>query len=99
MSKDLVPNTAIQIPNSDDMFKAVAMDIGKEVCAYVEVMYPEAVTATSSTFLLSLRNTIYNEIVGVMQANAEGESFQARLERRKEWRREWKAQYRKIRAR
>jgi hypothetical protein len=78
------------------MFKAIAMDIGKEVATYIEVMYPEAVKAASSTFLLSVRNTIYNEIVAVMEANTK-EPFEARLKRRGMWRRQWKALYKKIR--
>ena len=51
-----------------ELFKAVAMDIGKEVVAYVERMYPEAVKAASSTFRLSLRNCIYNEIMAAADA-------------------------------
>lgn len=50
------------IPNkelSQDIIKEIAMDIGKEVIAYIEVMYPEAIKATSSTFKLSVRNCIH----------------------------------------
>src|SRR4051812_36162363 len=56
---------------SRELVKEIAMDIGKEVAAYVERMYPEAVTATSSTFLLSLRNDIYNEIIGALDTTDE----------------------------
>ncbi len=45
------------------LMKNVALDIGKEVVAYIEWMYPQAVSATSSTFGLSVRNSIANEIV------------------------------------
>lgn len=43
---------------SKELVREIAMDIGKEIVAYVEVMYPAAITATSSTFKLSLRNAI-----------------------------------------
>ena len=49
------------------LLKGVAMDIGKEVVAYIERMYPNAVNATSSTFRLAVRNTVYNEIIAAMK--------------------------------
>ena len=76
--------------------KAIAMDIGKETVAYVEVMYPDAIKATSSTFKLSLRNHIYNEIMAAIEVNDEGNVI-ARLQDRKKFRRWWTAAYRKIR--
>jgi len=73
------------------------MDIGKETVAYVEVMYPEAIKAASSTFKLSLRNHIYNQIMAAIEVNDEGK-IKDRLVDRKKSRREWLATYRKIRA-
>lgn len=83
-------------PWSDELIKEIAMDIGKEVAAYIEAMYPKAVEAASSSFLLSVRNSIYNEIMAAIEINDEGQ-IKARLQDRKKFRRWWKAQYRKIR--
>jgi hypothetical protein len=83
-------------PWSRDLVKEIAMDIGKEVVAYIDVMYPKAVEATSSTFRLSVRNCIFNEIMAAIEVNDEGQ-ITARLKDRKKFRREWTAAYRKIR--
>lgn len=72
------------------------MDIGKDTVAYIEVMYPDAVAATSSTFKLSVRNHIYNQIMAAVQINDEGEIVD-RLKQRKTDRRRWVKQYRDIR--
>ena len=72
------------------LIKCVAMDIGKEVVAYVERMYPQAVSAASSSFRTSLRNSIYNEIIAAMKVTDPVE-IQARLDRRKQHRREMRA--------
>jgi hypothetical protein len=93
MSNDLVPKG----PWSRELVKEIAMDIGKETVAYVEVMYPEAIKAASSTFKLSLRNHIYNQIMAAIEVNDEGK-IKDRLVDRKKSRREWLATYRKIRA-
>ena len=82
---------------SKELVRAIAMDIGKEIVAYIEVMYPDAIKATSSTFKLSIRNSIYNEIMAAIEVNDEGQIV-ARLKDRKKFRREWTAAYRKIRA-
>jgi hypothetical protein len=78
------------------LVKGIAMDIGKEVVAYVERMYPEAIRATSSTFKLALRNSIYNEIIAALKVTDEAEIL-ARLERRKKQRRDLKKQWAIIR--
>jgi hypothetical protein len=79
-----------------DLLKSMAMDIGKEVAAYIERMYPAAVEAASSSFLLSLRNSIYNEIVATMEARTVGET-EMRLERRKSDRRKLRALVKAVR--
>lgn len=84
-------------PWSRELVKAIAMDIGKDVVAYIEVMYPQAIEATSSTFKLSVRNCIHNEIMAAIEVTDEGE-IRARLQERKKFRRQWTAAYRKIRA-
>lgn len=96
---DIDPGPAVEVGAgwSRELIKAIAMDIGKEVAAYIEVQYPEAVKATSSTFLLSVRNSIHNQIMAAIEVNDAGE-IAVRLERRKKHRREWKAAWKKIRA-
>ncbi len=81
---------------SKELVKAIAMDIGEETVAYVEVMYPEAIKAASSTFKLSLRNHIYNEIMAAIEVNDKGKVV-ARLADRKSFRRWWTGVYRKVR--
>jgi hypothetical protein len=80
---------------SRELVKAIAMDIGKETCAYVEVMYPNVWAAGNSGFKLSLRNHIYNEIMAAIEVNEAGQ-ITARLADRKKFRRWWTAAYRKI---
>jgi hypothetical protein len=78
------------------LIQAMAMDIGKQVVAYVEVQYPNAITACASTFKLALRNCIYNEIMAAIAINDEGQII-ARLNENKKFRREWTAAWRKLR--
>ncbi len=81
------------------LMQAIAMDIGKELVAYIEVQYPKAIEATSSTFKLSMRNHIYNDIMAAFEFRGDANQIAARLKDRKDFRREWVAQYRKIRSR
>ena len=71
------------------LIKAIAMDIGKEVVHHVEVMYPAAVTATPSTFKLSVRNHVYNEIMAAIAVTDEGQIV-TRMADRKKFRRRMK---------
>jgi hypothetical protein len=64
-----------------DLIRAVAMDIGKQVAHHIEMMYPEAVKAASSTFLLSVRNCTHNEIVAWLETNMDTENRLAFNER------------------
>lgn len=70
------------------------MDIGKEVAAYIERQYQKAVEATSSTFLLSVRNCVYNEIIAAI-GTSDAKEIECRLKERKQARRKlrslWKA--------
>lgn len=93
MSNEL---TRIGQPISRDIVKEIAMDIGKSTVAYVEVQYPNAIKATSSTSSLSLRNHIYNEIMAALETIDEAEIV-ARLEARKKFRREQRAAWKRIR--
>ncbi len=79
------------------LMQAIAMDIGKEIVAYIEVMYPQAIKATSSTFSLSVRNSIYNQIMAAFEFRGDVNQIHARLADRKAFRRDWVAAYRKIR--
>lgn len=87
----------LETPWSKDIIRAIAMDIGKDTVAYVETIYPEAIKATSSTFKLSLRNHIYNQIMAAIEVNDAGK-IAMRLKDRAAHRRELTAAYRKIRA-
>ncbi len=81
-------------PLPPDLVKEMAMDIGKEIAAYIERQYPQAVAATSNSFLTSVRNAVYNEIIAAIGTSNVGE-IEQRLERRKRDRRKlralWKA--------
>lgn len=86
---------AIRNPTKE-LVSQIAMDIGKDVVAYIEVMYPEAIKTTSSTFKLAVRNSIYNNIMAAIEVTDEGQIV-ARLAANKKFRREWTAAWRKIR--
>lgn len=68
MSDKLAINDKLEPRNADqDEIRAVAMEIGKQVAFHIESMYPEAVRAASSTFLLSVRNCTHNAIMGLKE--------------------------------
>lgn len=73
-------------PLSRDIIKEIAMDVGKQVAHHIECMYPAAVEAASSTFLLSVRNTVYNEIMAAIENSTEDE-MRASIERHRQHRR------------
>jgi hypothetical protein len=50
------------------------MDIGQELVAYIEVMYPQAIRATNSGFKLSIRNHTYNQIMAAMRSTMQAQS-------------------------
>jgi hypothetical protein len=81
---------------SRELIKAIAADIGADMVAYIEVQYPEAIKATSSTFKTSVRNHIYNQVMAAIEITDAAE-IEAWLKERKRHRREWVAAYRKIR--
>ena len=65
--------------------------------AHVEVMYPDAIKAASSTFTLSLRNHIYNDIMSIAELHDEA-AIRARLAENAAHRKRWVGMYRKMRA-
>lgn len=77
-------------PIPQDLVKEMAMDIGKEVAAYVERMFPKAVEAASSSFLLSIRNCTYNQIMAALETT-DADAIATRLQRRKQERRKLRA--------
>ena len=91
---DLTPTT--ETGWSRELVKQIAKDVGDAVATHVEIMYPTAVAAAPSTFLLSVRNCAINEIMAAIDVNDAGQ-IEARLANRKLARRRLKAAYRKLR--
>jgi hypothetical protein len=92
--KDALP--AAPGPWSRELVKEIAMDIAKETVAHIEFMYPAALLAAPSTFPLSVRNKIFNEIMAAIEVNDAGQ-IAVRLERRRKLRRKLTADFRKLR--
>lgn len=93
------PPSQVEIPASDwsrDLVKAIAADIGADTVAYIEVMYPKSIAATSSSFKTSVRNHIYNQIMAAIEVKDAGQVV-ARLADRRSFRRWWVGVYRKVR--
>ena len=79
-----------------ELVKEIAMDIGKAVAHHIETMYPDAVAAASSTFLLSVRNCCHNEIIAALDT-IDADAIRQRLAERKKHRRKIGAFYRAYR--
>lgn len=92
------PKLTEREPWSRDVVKQIATDIGKDTVAYIEVMYPKAIEATSSSFKLSVRNHIHNQVMSAIELPTE-DAVSDWLASRKKHRREWLATYREIRER
>ena len=78
------------------LISAVAMDVGKEMVAYLEVMYPDVYAAMNGGCKLSIRNHIHNDIIAAMETGDAGNHLE-RLKERARFRREWVAAYRNMR--
>lgn len=78
------------------LISEVAMDIGKETVAYIEVMYPAMFEAVASTARLAIRNHIHNDIMAALET-IDADEIRERLERRKKFRRNWLKTYRDMR--
>lgn len=78
------------------LISAVAMDVGKEMVAYLEVMYPDVFERMNSGCKLSIRNHIHNDIMDAMETG-NAENHLERLRERAKRRREWVASYRNLR--
>lgn len=79
-----------------ELIKEIAMDIGKEVVARIETMYPAMFEAAAGTAKISIRNCVYNEIMAALEVN-EAAAIRDRLEARKVFRRKMLKVYRGIR--
>lgn len=91
-----LPESIQTSKEAHDLFSKIAMDIGKEVVHHIEIMYPNAIKATSSTFKLSVRNFVHNEIMSAIKFNDEGQIL-SRMETRKKFRRKINSFYKNIR--
>lgn len=76
--------------------QAIAKDIGNAVFHHIEIMYPEAIKACSSTFRTSVQNCTFNEIMGAVKVTDIGQIV-SRLDDRKKHRRKVSAMYKQIR--
>lgn len=79
-----------------ELIREIAMDIGKEVVAHIEMMYPAMFDAVAGTAKLSIRNCVHNEIMAALEVN-EASAIRDRLEARKVFRRKMLKAYRDIR--
>lgn len=74
---------------------AVGMDMGKQMVAYLEVMYPDVFEVMNSGARLSVRNHICNDFVAVMEIVG-ADNHLERLKERATFRCKWVAAYRDI---
>jgi hypothetical protein len=87
----------VTVPWSREVVEEIADDIGDAVLAHVQIMYPSAIQATPSTFKISLRNCMRNEILAAVGINDAGQAI-ARIHERKLVRRQTRADYRRMRS-
>lgn len=72
--KNAHANLPAPIEFSEALVRQIAMDVGKQVVAHIESMYPQMfgnVSAKSAS--LSIRNTAYNAIMEAVKAANKGE--------------------------
>lgn len=79
-----------------ELVKRIAFEIGKEVAAHIEIMYPKAVEATSKSMLLSVRNCTHNNIMAALKYT-DAESIERWIKTREKHRRELRAIYKRVR--
>lgn len=104
MANDMIPfgNDAVAeqskpaIDADRELIKEVAMDIGKEVVAHIETMYPAMFEAVAGTAKLSVRNCVYNQIMAALEVN-DAVAIRERLEARRIFRRKMLKAWRDIR--
>ena len=69
------------------LISEVAMEIGKDLVAYIEQMYPEVYAVMNSGCKLSMRNHVHNDIMWAIK-NRSVDDYRAWLEKRRKHRRE-----------
>jgi hypothetical protein len=74
----------------------VAMEIGKQMVAYIEIGYPDVYAAMNSGCRLSIRNGIHNDIMWAINHRSEKE-YRDWIATRKKFRREQLKAYRAMR--
>lgn len=79
------------------LISEIAMDVGKELVAYLEVQYPDVFKAMNSGCKLSIRNHVHNDIMAAVET-VNAEDIKLRLARRRKERRDWLRRWRRIRA-
>jgi hypothetical protein len=94
----VVMTNDLALPEFDKaLISDVAMEIGKEMVAYLEMMYPDVYAAMNSGCKLSIRNHIHNDIMWAIKNRDEGE-YRRWILTRKKHRRELLKQYRSHRS-
>ncbi len=79
-----------------ELVKAMAMDAGKSLCAYIEVMFPEVWHGQNSGFKISMKHHVYNDIMALADLHDEVE-IRKRLADNEAHRKKWVGAYRKMR--
>ena len=83
---------------SRDLIKAMAMDAGKSLCAYLEVMFPEVWHGQNSGFKISMKHHVYNDIMALAELHDEA-AIRKRLSDNEAHRKAWVGAYRNMRRR
>lgn len=81
---------------SRDLIKAMAMDAGKSLCAYLEVMFPEVWHGQNIGFKISMKHHVYNDIMALADLHDEA-AIRKRLADNEAHRKQWVGSYRKMR--
>lgn len=79
-----------------DLIKAMAMDAGKSLCAYLEVMFPQVWHGQNSGFKISMKHHVYNDIMALADLHDES-AIRKRLADNEAHRKAWVGAYRKMR--
>ncbi len=89
--------SGIKLTEEREFLKGIAEDIGREVAHHIDTMYPQAVEACPSTFLLSVRGCVHNQIMAVLDFKGDALSMAKRLAEREAFRRGMGKFYRNLR--
>jgi hypothetical protein len=87
-------NEVVERDLDKSLISDVAMEIGKEMVAYLEVQYPEVYAAMNSGCKLAIRNHIHNDIMWAIKHRSEKEYrdwIDVRKKRRRDWLKSWRA--------